>query len=171
MDAGATDIDIHLAGEDGLEEFYLRDNGEGITREHLEDCAKRYYTSKLSSYEEILQLTTYGFRGEALNSICSVASKVTMITKTEYDEYPILVEFNAQGMIVDQEELTPDHSLRNRARFLDGKESGTEVRVQELFSKFPVRLQQQKANAKKNLRNVSAASNRPVNVKPNRALK
>ena len=153
LDAGASSIDIFLSGEDGLDYFYLRDNGEGIPRASLADSTKRYYTSKLGSYEELLELTTYGFRGEALNSLCSVSARVIISTKTELDEWPILAEFNTHGELIHSEELN-DRNPKYRTHFVEGSTSGTEVRVEGLFKNFPVRLQQQRAKLKKNIRSV-----------------
>lgn len=152
LDAGATSLDIYLEGE-GLDFFYVKDNGEGIPQDHLPDCAKRYYTSKLESFEDLLELTTYGFRGEALNSLCAVSESVSITTKTENDDHPIHAEFNNRGELIQTEELTPSNS--KKSIYLTGvKESGTEVRVCHLFKPFPVRLQVQKNKIKTQIKQV-----------------
>lgn len=51
----------------------MRDNGEGIKAIDAPVMAVKYYTSKISSHEDLENLTTYGFRGEALGSICCIA--------------------------------------------------------------------------------------------------
>lgn len=51
----------------------MRDNGEGIKATDAPVMAVKYYTSKIKSHEDLENLTTYGFRGEALGSICCVA--------------------------------------------------------------------------------------------------
>lgn len=51
----------------------MRDNGEGIKAIDAPVMAMKYYTSKINSHEDLENLTTYGFRGEALGSICCVA--------------------------------------------------------------------------------------------------
>lgn len=57
----------------------IRDNGGGIAE--LQTCCQRYYTSKLRSFEGLAEVVTYGFRGEALNSICALA-EVSITTRT-----------------------------------------------------------------------------------------
>ena len=118
--------------------IYVRDNGTGIPRDYLEECALRYYTTKLYSYEELQYLSTYGFRGEALNSLCSVSSSVHVTTKTATDEKAIKVRFDATGKLqgADNEEV---------ADILD---HGTIVEVRGIFTPFPVRLEVQKNKLK-----------------------
>lgn len=57
----------------GFDKIEIRDNGEGIKAVDVPVMAVKYYTSKISSHEDLGNLTTYGFRGEALGSICNVA--------------------------------------------------------------------------------------------------
>ncbi|CAH6791606.1 Pms1 [Phodopus roborovskii] len=72
LDAGATSIDVKLENY-GFDKIEVRDNGEGIKAVDVPVMAVKYYTSKINSHEDLEKLTTYGFRGEALGSICSVA--------------------------------------------------------------------------------------------------
>lgn len=51
----------------------MRDNGDGIKAADVPVMAMKHYTSKITSTEDLESLTTYGFRGEALGSICSIA--------------------------------------------------------------------------------------------------
>ncbi|XP_045687699.1 PMS1 protein homolog 1 isoform X3 [Phyllostomus hastatus] len=75
LDAGATSIDVKLENY-GFDKIEVRDNGEGIKATDAPVMAVKYYTSKISSHEDLENLTTYGFRGEALGSICCVAEAV-----------------------------------------------------------------------------------------------
>src|SRR5437868_6488056 len=64
LDAGATEIHVDLWGA-GRTRLRVADNGEGMTREDAQRALDRHATSKLRSFEDLQQLQTFGFRGEA----------------------------------------------------------------------------------------------------------
>ncbi|PKX99147.1 ATP-binding mismatch repair protein PMS1 [Aspergillus novofumigatus IBT 16806] len=66
LDAGATSIEVRFKNN-GLDSIEVQDNGSGISPENYENVALKHYTSKLSSYEDLSRLHTFGFRGEALS--------------------------------------------------------------------------------------------------------
>jgi DNA mismatch repair protein MutL len=72
LDAGATDIDVSL-GKGGVKQIRIADNGAGIESDDLPMAFARHATSKIASLEDLEQVRTLGFRGEALASIASVA--------------------------------------------------------------------------------------------------
>lgn len=72
IDAGATDIEIRLS-EGGHAQIRIKDNGFGMDQEDLLNCVDRHATSKVSEINDLFQLNTMGFRGEALSSIASVS--------------------------------------------------------------------------------------------------
>ncbi len=80
MDAGATAITAEIK-EGGLSFIRITDNGGGIAKEDIPLAFLRHATSKIRSAEDLLSVTSLGFRGEALSSIASVA-QVELITKT-----------------------------------------------------------------------------------------
>ncbi len=80
MDAGATAITAEIK-EGGLSFIRITDNGGGISKEDIPLAFLRHATSKIKSAEDLLSITSLGFRGEALSSIASVA-QVELITKT-----------------------------------------------------------------------------------------
>ena len=79
IDAQANYIEIAVY-EGGKRSMRITDNGVGMSPEDAQLCFKRYATSKLSSFEELTSVQTFGFRGEALASIAMV-NKVTLITR------------------------------------------------------------------------------------------
>jgi DNA mismatch repair protein MutL len=79
LDAGATEIAVELE-RGGCQSIRVTDNGEGIAREEVSLAFARHATSKISAFEDIYRIRSFGFRGEALPSIASV-SRVEMVTR------------------------------------------------------------------------------------------
>ncbi|RMC18389.1 hypothetical protein DUI87_04275 [Hirundo rustica rustica] len=132
LDASATNIDIKLENY-GFGKIEVRDNGSGIKVDDVPVMAIKHYTSKISSSEDLERLTTYGFRGEALGSICSV-SEVLVTTKTAADDFSIQYALDSNGHVTSKK---PSHLGQ-----------GTTVTVLNLFRNFPVRKQFYSTNRK-----------------------
>ncbi|XP_059024584.1 PMS1 protein homolog 1 isoform X2 [Mustela lutreola] len=125
LDAGATSIDVKLENY-GFDKIEVRDNGEGIKAIDAPVMAVKYYTSKINSHEDLENLTTYGFRGEALGSICCVA-EVLITTRTASDNFSTQYVLDGSGHIISQK---PSHLGQ-----------GTTVTALRLFKNLPVRKQ------------------------------
>ncbi|XP_041940022.1 PMS1 protein homolog 1 isoform X2 [Alosa sapidissima] len=125
LDAGSTSIDVKLENY-GLDRIEVRDNGSGIKAADTAVMAVKHYTSKISSHDDLMQLETYGFRGEALGSICAV-SEVVVTTKTAEEDFSTQYTLNLTGHIVSQK---PSHLGQ-----------GTTVCALKLFKNLPVRRQ------------------------------
>ncbi|NLK28241.1 MAG: DNA mismatch repair endonuclease MutL [Clostridiales bacterium] len=80
VDAGATAITVEIK-EGGLSLIRVTDNGGGIEKEDISNAFLRHATSKIRTAQDLLSVTSLGFRGEALSSIAAVA-QVELITKT-----------------------------------------------------------------------------------------
>ncbi|KAM4697813.1 PMS1 protein homolog 1 [Rhinophrynus dorsalis] len=125
LDANATNIDIKLDNF-GFDKIEVRDNGNGIKAADTPVMGIKHYTSKIKSHEDLEMLETYGFRGEALASVCSVA-EVQITTKTAADEFSTQYILDSNGHVVSQK---PSHLGQ-----------GTTVCVLKLFKNLPVRKQ------------------------------
>lgn len=102
IDAGADSITVEIA-EGGISMIKITDNGKGIPKDEIRTAFMRHATSKLDTLEDLENILTLGFRGEALSSIASVA-QVEMLTKTKNDTMGTRIVIN--GGIVDREEET-----------------------------------------------------------------
>jgi DNA mismatch repair protein MutL len=130
IDAGATSIEIHLK-DAGRELIHIKDNGSGIAHGDLEKIFQRHATSKISAIEDLENLHSMGFRGEALYSIAAV-SDVTLTSRTsQEDGWQIHLRGGAhQGL-----EPSPMSHI------------GTDIKIAELFFNTPARRKFLKNNA------------------------
>ena len=115
---------IHLIIKDaGKTYIQVIDDGEGMNKEEMLISFQRHTTSKITNTEDIFQINTLGFRGEALSSIASV-SKVLIKSKTKYQKIGNQIILN-QGNLEDEKEvITID---------------GTDIIVKNLFFNIPAR--------------------------------
>lgn len=133
LDAGSTTIDIRLK-EYGSELIEVSDDGTGVAKEDRKVLMKKYYTSKLSSFDDLERISTFGFRGEALSSLCAVGH-VVAVTKVAGEECGVKLEYDAQGDLI-RETLT-------------ARAVGTTISVRHLFHSLPVRHKEFTKNIKR----------------------
>ena len=88
--------------EHGSESIEVVDNGSGIREDNYASLALKHHTSKLSSFHDLTFVRTFGFRGEALSSLCEL-SDVQIVTATKEEE-PVgtVLEMNRDGTIRDR---------------------------------------------------------------------
>ncbi len=122
IDAGATAITVEIK-EGGISFIRVTDNGGGIPKEQVPLAFLRHATSKITQAEDLLQITSLGFRGEALSSISAV-SQMEVITKAPEDFMG--VRYVIEG---GQEKLLDDVGAPN----------GTTMLVRNLFFNTPAR--------------------------------
>lgn len=77
----------------------VKDDGDGIEESDRLCMAKRHYTSKLVTFDDLETIASYGFRGEALNSICAVSDHVIVMTKTKADVIGKQYDVDKEGTI------------------------------------------------------------------------
>lgn len=71
VDAGATNIDLRLK-DYGMDLIEVSDNGCGVEEENFEGLTLKHHTSKIQEFADLTQVETFGFRGEALSSLCAL---------------------------------------------------------------------------------------------------
>lgn len=121
LDAKATMIKIEVF-KSGVD-VKISDNGIGMDKDDTLLSVERHATSKISKKEDVFNLTTYGFRGEALSSIAAV-SKLTILTRTKDSSVGYKIS-SYGGVVRNFEEVS--------------KNVGTEVEVRDLFYNTPAR--------------------------------
>ncbi len=122
LDAGATSINIEILSG-GIAMIRVSDNGEGIEKTELKNALLPHATSKISKVEDLNNIITLGFRGEALASIASV-SKIRISSITKSQEFGATIY--AEGGLIKENSDYPIHE-------------GTEITVNNLFFNTPVR--------------------------------
>ncbi len=122
VDAGADQISV-IIKDSGRTLIQVIDNGKGMNPDDAVLCFERHATSKIATAEDLEDITTFGFRGEALASIAAVA-EVTLKTRTEDEEVGCQVEFAASVHNSTTEVATP---------------KGTNIAVRNLFYNVPAR--------------------------------
>lgn len=130
IDAGATEIIVSVK-DGGRTLISILDNGTGMNEQDALLCFERHATSKLSSIDDLFQLGTMGFRGEALASIAAV-SQIEMKTKTSTASTGFYIRFEG-GTLISKEEVICA--------------KGTLIEVKNLFFNIPARRNFLKSDA------------------------
>ena len=130
LDAGATEIGVALS-EGGIKQIRVVDNGSGIAREDLPMALARHATSKIASLEDLEQVRSLGFRGEALASIASVA-RVGVASRAAGADRAFGIRAEAGSVGAIEPAAQPD---------------GTAVEVDDLYYNTPARRKFLKSEA------------------------
>ncbi|CCI43565.1 unnamed protein product [Albugo candida] len=101
LDACATQIVIRFE-EYGKTTIEVLDNGTGIPSENHATLAQKNHTSKIALFEDIKTVQSFGFRGEALSSICQLALELTICTKTAQDAMGTLLKYDSCGKLLEK---------------------------------------------------------------------
>lgn len=123
IDAGADAITVEIRNG-GVKYMRITDNGSGILSEDVPKAFLRHATSKVSNAHDLDSISTLGFRGEALASVCAVA-KVQMLTKYKNEDIGTLYEISASEQIKYEPAGCP---------------KGTTIIVRDLFYNVPARM-------------------------------
>ena len=134
LDAGATSIDVRFKAQ-GLDAIEVQDNGAGISSEDYESIGLKHYTSKLSTYNDLSSLDTFGFRGEALSSLCALSDLHIITAKDGEAPKGTRLDFEQSGKL--------------KGTSVAATQKGTLVVVENLFMPLPVRRRELDKNIKR----------------------
>lgn len=132
LDANAKNIEIKIFdyGKDRVE---IIDDGDGIPKSEFEHVARKHMTSKINEFDDLASVLSYGFRGEALASICEMG-ELEIVTCGNTSDPATRLEFNRDGSIKSSKPVA-------------GKR-GTTVTIRRLFHSAIVRRKEFEKNAK-----------------------
>ncbi|KAM6898873.1 mismatch repair endonuclease PMS2 isoform 1-T1 [Lycodopsis pacificus] len=133
IDAGATNVDVRLK-ECGAELVEVSDNGKGVEEANFEGLTLKHHTSKLRDFSDLIRVETFGFRGEALSSLCAL-SGLSVVTCHESSQVGTKLVFDHKGHLVQ--------------RSPHPRQQGTTVSLQQLFYTLAVRHKEFQRNIKK----------------------
>jgi DNA mismatch repair protein PMS2 len=132
LDANSSSLEINFNNY-GLDSIEVIDNGDGIGAEDFAQLCQNHATSKLSAFEDLSKITTLGFRGEALSSLCSIST--LKITTTNNPPKATSLEFSKSG------ELTKET--------ICSRKKGTTIFITNIFDDLPVRRKDLNKNIKR----------------------
>lgn len=122
IDAEATKVEIRISND--CRNIRIADNGVGIHPDDIDIAFFKHTTSKISKYDDLWEISSFGFRGEALSSIMSI-SKLKCTTKIDNCDYAIKVSFDDNGNLVKSKTVS---------------NMGTIFEIEDLFYNVPARL-------------------------------
>ncbi|KAG7199449.1 hypothetical protein KM043_014075 [Ampulex compressa] len=133
LDSGASVVDVKLI-DYGKTCITVSDNGSGVLEQDFEGLGLKHHTSKLREFSELTEVNTFGFRGEALSSLCSLG-ELSIITRHSNSEHGFQLEFDQNGTLQKKEACARDQ--------------GTTVHVKNIFKRLPVRAKEFQRTLKK----------------------
>ncbi|XP_052861081.1 mismatch repair endonuclease PMS2 [Anopheles cruzii] len=133
LDAGATLIEVKLR-EQGADLVEVADNGSGVEEKNFEGLTAKYHTSKLKEFTDLESIETFGFRGEALSSLCALSDMV-ITTRHSTAHHATKLTLNNDGRI--------------QTRSPCARPVGTTVTLSNLFATLPVRKKEFQRNIKR----------------------
>ncbi|KAF2402077.1 DNA mismatch repair protein MutL [Trichodelitschia bisporula] len=134
LDAGASSIEVRFRNN-GIDAIEVQDNGSGIAPADYETVALKHYTSKLASYADLTSLSTFGFRGEALSSLCALSDFHILTARATDGAKGTRLDFEISGKL--------------RGTSVVACQKGTTVVVENLFKNLPVRRRELERNVKR----------------------
>ncbi|KAK0481600.1 hypothetical protein IW261DRAFT_1471496 [Armillaria novae-zelandiae] len=126
LDAGAGSIEVKFKNY-GI-------TGSGVAEDDWESIGLKHHTSKLSSFNDLATVSSFGFRGEAVSSLCAMCESVTVTTRAN-DPIGVILDLDKNGKIREKKKVA--------------RQRGTTVTLLNLFSPLPVRRKEFERNAKR----------------------
>jgi DNA mismatch repair protein PMS2 len=124
----------------GYETIEVQDNGNGIAPVDFESIALKHYTSKLTTYDDLGSLDTFGFRGEALSSMSAVSNLAIVTAQASDGPKGTRLDFETSGKIKSTKTVATT--------------KGTTVIVENIFKNLPVRRKELERNLKREYQKV-----------------
>lgn len=126
LDASASSVSISFVGH-GSVSIEVSDNGMGIAAENYASLALKHWTSKIRAFGDLANVTSFGFRGEALSSLCALGD-LSVVTRCEGEPTATALKYNREGVLVEKK--------------VASRQVGTTTMLCNLFAPLPVRHKQ-----------------------------
>ncbi|KAJ7052570.1 histidine kinase-like ATPase [Mycena amicta] len=133
LDAGATVLEVRFKNY-GLTSIEVVDNGTGIEEADWDAIALNHHTSKLTTLDDLDTVQTFGFRGEALSSLCALCESVSVSTTTK-PPMGVILELEASGKVKSKGKVA--------------RQRGTTIVLSKLFAPLPVRRKELERHVKR----------------------
>ncbi|KDN40420.1 hypothetical protein K437DRAFT_269978 [Tilletiaria anomala UBC 951] len=147
LDAHASSIDVRFS-DYGATSLDVVDNGTGIPPEDWHAVGLKYHTSKIAAWTDLASVATFGFRGEAISSLCALCRSVSLATTT-HNAGPLatILPLKHDGSldVPSAPDGQPDLSALPKV----ARQRGTTVSIHGLFDKLPVRRREFERNIKR----------------------
>ena len=145
LDSGCTLVRLEIV-EGGTKSILVSDNGSGIPAKNFDSLCQRGTTTKLSSFEDVFKIKSFGFRGQALSAISHLCD-ITLITKTKDDLNTYKVDYDNNGN-TKSKDILPDNSdiFYNQRKCWQNKnnhneKSGTLILIKNIYKSNNLRKQ------------------------------
>ncbi|KDB23886.1 hypothetical protein H109_04236 [Trichophyton interdigitale MR816] len=136
IQSGQVIVDLYVRFKNnGLDLIEVQDNGHGISPNNYESLALKHYTSKLSTFADLTSLQTFGFRGEALSSLCAVSNLTVVTAEAQQAPRASKLDFEFSGKL--------------KSTQIVAGQKGTTVSIENLFKPLPVRRRELEKNVKR----------------------
>lgn len=129
-----TPLDVRFKNQ-GLDSIEVQDNGSGVSPENYSSLALKHYTSKLSAYDDLSDLQTFGFRGEALSSLSALSQLSVATCQASDAPKGTKLKFSSSGALEETSVVSA--------------KQGTTVLVENLFHNLPVRRRELERHIKR----------------------
>ena len=145
LDSGCTLVRLEIV-EGGTKSILISDNGCGIPAQNFENLCQRGTTTKLSEFEDVFKIKSFGFRGQALSAISHLCD-ITLITKIKNDANTYKVDYDNNGNIISKN-ILPENSdiFYNQRKSWQNKnnvneKSGTLILIKNIYKNNNLRKQ------------------------------
>ncbi|CAB4066287.1 PMS2 [Lepeophtheirus salmonis] len=114
LDAGAKRVEVGFY-ESGWDKITVSDDGHGVEPQNYTGLALKHHTSKIRNFSDVAEVDTFGFRGEALSSLCAL-SKLTVITRTPDSKIGVELSYDNSGKLVSTKNISHELNLKKHVK-------------------------------------------------------
>ena len=154
LDSNCKNIRLEIV-DGGTKSILISDNGCGIPAENFEKLCKRGTTTKISEFEDVFKVKSFGFRGQALSAISHLCD-IILVTKTKNDNNIYKIEYDNFGKILSQEIILENSDIFfSQRKNWNINNSGTLIYIKNIYKNNSLRKEILSKNTEIYLREIS----------------